>query len=175
MECVWQVYSLLMKRLQAAPVEGIRLDLDIAVLASAGKVVHRLHALLLVSLGRSCYEVAALLREHPCTVERWMNRYQECGLEGLREHPRGGRPSSLTSAQLRQLQAELLESPIKSHHRQSRWSGKLVALHLHRDYGLSYSVRHCQRLLTQAGLNAASFLAFSAPPGRDLETRRDRL
>ena len=138
-----------MNRLQSAPVESIRLDLKTAMLASSPRVVHRLHTLLLVALGSSCYQVAAALGEQPRTVERWQNRYEAFGLEGLREYPRGGRPSSLTSEQLGQLQAELVASPIPTQYGQPRWSGKLLALHLHREFGLSFSVRHCQRLLAR--------------------------
>lgn len=55
---------------------------------------HRLHGLLLVTAGQSCREVAALFGENGTTVQRWVNRFEEGGLDALREGERSGRPAA---------------------------------------------------------------------------------
>ena len=49
------------------------------------RFVHRLHCLLLVGTGRSCYEVAEVFGDDPRSVERWVHEFQQHGVEGLRE------------------------------------------------------------------------------------------
>lgn len=62
------------------------------------RFLHRLHCLLLIAEGRSCYEVARWFGEDPRTIERWVHALDWYGIEGLREHHAGGRPPSwLTS------------------------------------------------------------------------------
>ncbi len=103
--------------------------------------------MLLVSQGRSCYEVAHWFDEDPRTVERWVHAFVVGGADGLVDHHHGGRPGRLTGSQLQQLALELALDPRQAGYPQSRWSGKLLALHLERSYGVSVSVRQCQRML----------------------------
>jgi hypothetical protein len=53
---------------------------------------HRLHGVLLVCQGHSCYDVGEWLGEHPTTIERWVHRFEGIGFNGLREGPREGLP-----------------------------------------------------------------------------------
>ena len=75
------------------------------------RFMHRLHVVLLVSLGHSCYEVAKWIAEDPRSVERWVHAYQAQGCEGLREHHGGGRPARLTRTQRDALAQALAGSP----------------------------------------------------------------
>ena len=109
--------------------------------------MHRLHVLLLVSLGRSCYEVAAWFGENPRTIERWVQRYEAQGLEGLQDHHHGGRPSKLSAEQAPRLEQQLRQAPPLLGYGQARWSGKLLCRHLEEHYGLRFSLRQCQRLM----------------------------
>ena len=111
------------------------------------RFMHRLHAVLLVSVGRSCYEVAGWFNIDRRSVERWIHAYEQYGAEGLREQQRSGRPAQLTAQQVQQLGLELAVDPGRAGYPQLRWSGKLVAVHLDRHYGVSLGERHCQRLL----------------------------
>lgn len=61
---------------------------------------HRLHGVLLVSQGASCYQVAEWFGENPRTVERWVKRFETRGFAGLREAVRPGRPGLLTQTQM---------------------------------------------------------------------------
>ena len=141
----------------------------------SARYLHRLQAVLLVSAGRSCSEVALWFECSPRTIERWSRAYDAGGVGQLRLPHGGGRPASLSSSQKRQLQCEIGQAPAEQGYRQRHWSGKLLSLHLERNYGLVVSQRHCQRMLkcALAALDDATAatpdMALSAPadpPGR---------
>lgn len=137
-----------MHRLQPPPANALRAMLETEVhRSSESRVIHRLHAVLLVSVGCSCYQVAHWFGEDPRSVQRWIHSYEQHGLDGLREQHRAGRPARLTPEQLQQLRPELAVSPGQAGYTQARWSGKLLAQHLERDFDLHFSQRQCQRLL----------------------------
>ena len=137
-----------MRRLRPPSEDALRAALASAVQRSGElRFIHRLHAVLLVSKGCSCYEVAHWFGDDPRSVERWIHAYEKSGVEGLRDHLHAGRPAHLMLLQLQQLALDLAGDPSLAGHSQSRWSGKLLALHLESNYGVSLSQRHCQRLV----------------------------
>jgi transposase len=70
-----------------------------------------LHCVLLIAEGRSCYEVARWFGEDPRTIERWVHALDEYGIEGLREHHAGGRPTKLADEHLQHLALDLQKPP----------------------------------------------------------------
>jgi transposase len=140
-----------MHRLQPSTEVELRAAMSCAARRSGeARFVHRLHAVLLVSLGRSCYEVARWFGESPRTVERWVHAYEQRGDGGLHELQRAGRPARLTPQQASQLALDLARGPRACGFAQSSWSGKLVLRHLQSRYSVRLSLRHCQRLLRRA-------------------------
>ena len=130
------------------PTDAIRGELAAAILVSTElRSMHRLHAVLLVSLGHSCTEVAEWFGDSPRSVERWVHAYEAGGLDGLHDPPHGGRPAALSVMQLQELRSELAWPPAGFGYGQLSWSGKLMALHLERHYGVVLSQRQCLRLL----------------------------
>lgn len=113
------------------------------------RAVHRLHAVLLVSLGYRCPEVAHWFGDSPRTVERWVRSYEAQGLDGLRDHHHGGRPGILTPGQINVLRSELGGEVGAAGDASPHWTGKLLARHLERIHGVAISLRQCQRLLKQ--------------------------
>lgn len=120
---------------------------------AAGKVspelrhIHRLHCVLLIAEGRSCYEIARWFGDDPRTIERWVHAVDERDLEGLREHPVGGRPAKLLGEQAQRLALDLRNPPRLCGYAKRTWSRKLLRQHLERSYGIKLSVRQCQRML----------------------------
>ncbi|MDE2292859.1 MAG: helix-turn-helix domain-containing protein [Elusimicrobia bacterium] len=112
---------------------------------------HRLHGVLSVCRGLSCYETAAVWGRSPRSLEHWVRRYEDQGLSGLKERPRPGRPAALTSSERARLQRELMRDPVRCGWPDARWSGGLVRAHLARRYQRSLSLRQCQRLLRKLG------------------------
>ena len=54
---------------------------------------------------------AAVSTQMSTTVQRWVRRFEQGGLEALREGERSGRPSALDAAQWRKLQGDLRKTP----------------------------------------------------------------
>lgn len=128
----------------------LRETLEAACRKSAeARFLHRLHCVLLVAEGRSAQEVAQWHGVDPSSVARWVRRFNEHGLDGLREGRRAGRPGRLDSEQLKALSADLKKHPRAFRYVQATWNGFLLAAHLENRYGIRLSVRQCQRLLRQ--------------------------
>lgn len=115
--------------------------------AKDAHLLHRLDGVLLVAEGRSCGEVARWFGVNRRTVERWIHADYAQGMSGLAEHHPGGRPARLSIAQLQEVGRVLLAPPAVLGYPDRRWTGKRLALHLARHYGLALGIRSCQRLI----------------------------
>jgi len=112
---------------------------------------HRLHGLLLVTARQSCRKVAALFGDNRTTVQRWVSRFEQGGLEALREGERAGRPRSLGARNWRRLQGDLRKIPREFDLAATIWDGPVLSEHLRRRYRVDLGVRQCQRLLREMG------------------------
>ena len=93
-----------MRKLQIEDAEVMRIALQQEIVRSdESRYDHRLHGLLLVTAGQSCRQVAELFGENGTTVQRWVRRFEQGGLDALREGERSGRPSALDSGAWRKL------------------------------------------------------------------------
>jgi transposase len=110
---------------------------------------HRLHGVLAVARGLSCYKTAAIWGQSPRAVEYWVKRFKTEGVKGLQEKKRPGRPTTLTSEQMEFLQSDLERGPEAVGVDARKWTGILLAKHLREYYGVEMGVRQCQRLLKQ--------------------------
>ena len=107
---------------------------------------HRLHGVLLVAQGLSCSKVADLLGHTTKTIENWVNNFNSDGFAALRDEKRTGRPSKITANLLEQINDEIRLDPHDLGYNQNLWDGKLLSHHIKIKYGISISVRQCQRL-----------------------------
>lgn len=86
----------------------------------------RLEMVKACSLGRDAEAVAAWSGRTPRTVNRWLSRFEQKGIEGLKDAPRSGRPKSADESYIEKLEAAIETKP--------------------RDLGLSFDVWTSQRL-----------------------------
>lgn len=107
---------------------------------------HRLHGVLLVCSGRSCYEVAKYLGHSPRTIEYWVKRFERFGFSGLHDRERPGRPATFDKKIKAGISKDLRRSPREFGHSQNLWDGKLLGHHLKKIYSINLGVRQCQRL-----------------------------
>lgn len=139
-----------MRKLEIADAEIMQLALQQEILRSEEtRYDHRLHGVLLVAHGLTCYAVADLLGQDPRTVERWVRRFKTRGFAGLHEGNRSGRPRRLDVAQWDAMNRELRRPPREFGYPQNLWDGKLLAHHLAQAHGVILGVRQCQRLFRQ--------------------------
>ena len=141
-----------MRKLQIEDAEVMRLALQQEIARNEeSRYDHRLHGLLLVTAGQSCRKVAELFGENGTTVQRWVRRFEQGGLEALREGERSGRPSALDTGQLRKLERDLRNTPRDFGIPATLWDGRVLSEHLRRHYGVHLGVRQCQRLFRRMG------------------------
>jgi len=139
-----------MRRLEIQDVETIAVATQQEILRSEeSRYDHRLHGILLLCSGLSCYQVADMLGHSPRTVEYWAQRFERSGFSGLQEGLRSGRPPRLASSQRRALVRDLHRSPRDLGYPQNIWDGKLVSHHLAHKFGIRIGERQCQRLFHQ--------------------------
>lgn len=112
---------------------------------------HRLHSVLLVSQGHSCYDVAEWFGHSPRSVQYWVQKFNEKGFAGLQDVERPGRPSQITPKIRKELARHLRKSPMEFGYKRSFWDGKLLSHHLQKKYRLSLGVRQSQRLFNEFG------------------------
>ena len=141
-----------MRRLEVQDREIMRVAVQQEILRSGeSRYDHRLHGILLVCSGLSCYETAEVLGQSPRTVEYWVQRFERSGFAGLEEGERTGRPSALDDALLATIGKDLRRSPRDLGYDQNLWDGKLLSHHLQRAFGVHLGVRQCQRLFRRLG------------------------
>ena len=112
---------------------------------------HRLHGILLVCRGISCYETAGILGQSPRTVSNWIHRFKTHGLAGLQDHDRPGRPSVLGAIKTERVAGDIRREPRDLGYSQNLWDGKLLAHHLAKVFKIRIGVRQCQRLFHHLG------------------------
>lgn len=71
----------------------------------------RAHGILLSHQGFAMRRIAAVYRVSRYAVSEWLERWHSAGLVGLYDHPRSGRPPSLTSAEQHKVDQYLQEHP----------------------------------------------------------------
>ena len=74
--------------------------------SSDARFVHRAHAVVLVTHGHRCIDVAQWIGETPRSIERWINAVELGGPDALHDHRHAGRPRRLTPGQMRQLASD---------------------------------------------------------------------
>lgn len=112
---------------------------------------HRLHGVLLICSGMSCYQVAELLGQSPRTVQYWVKRFEESGFAGLQEGEKSGRPTVFDEALCQRIGKDLRQQPQTFGYTQNLWDGKLLSHHLSQKYAVKIGVRQCQRLFGKMG------------------------
>ena len=141
-----------MRKLQIEDSEVMRIAIQQEIARTEeSRYDHRLHGLLLVTAGQSCRQVAELFGENATTVQRWVRRFEQGGLEGLHDGERAGRPRTLNAAQWRKLQADLRKTPRDFDLAATLWDGPVLSEHLYRRFSVELGVRQCQRLFRQMG------------------------
>lgn len=136
-----------MKKLKIKNADIMRVAIQQEIICSEeARYDHRLHGVLLISQGMSCYKVAQYLGQDSTTVQRWVNRFNHNGFAGLQDVERKGRPKRLTDVQLNTLKSDLRKSPREFDYGQNMWDGKLLSHHLFKHYGVHLGVRQCQRI-----------------------------
>lgn len=141
-----------MRKLEISNAEMVLLTVQQEIMKSEeSRYNHRLHGLLMICKGFSCYEVADILGHSPRTVEYWVRHFDQKGFEGLSDDPRPGRPPALTDSLRQAIEKDLRTDPRELGYTQTMWDGKLLSHHLLSVHKVKLGVRQCQRWFQKLG------------------------
>ena len=141
-----------MKKLTISDNTEMRIALQQEIVRSENsRYDHRLHGVLLVASGHSCYEVAKLFNHSPRSIEYWVQRFNETGFAGLQDAPKAGRPSQVSEKIRNKLGKYLRKSPREFGLEYNLWDGKVLSHHLKNHFQIEVGVRQCQRLFHEFG------------------------
>ena len=131
-----------------------------------GRVSARLLALANALDGLPGEEAARLAGMTGQTLGDWVHRYNEEGVEGLRDRPRSGRPCALDEGRQAALKALVLRGPDLKRHGCVAWRARDLCDVVERRFGVRYREAGMLRLLK--GLDLSWQKARPVHPEADL-------
>ena len=132
-----------------------------------GRVSARLLALADALDGLPREEAAALAGMTGQTLGDWVHRYNEEGLEGLRDRPRPGRPCALDEGRQAALKALVLKGPKLERDGCAAWRVRDLCALVERRFGVCYGESGMLRLVRRLDLSRqeARPVHLGADPG----------
>jgi transposase len=110
-------------------------------------------AILAVTDGQRCDDVARTLRVTPKTVHQWVHRLLCEGLPGLKRKKPTGRPPKLTNTQQQAL-ADLIEKgPVQAGFASACWRSPMIQQWIYERFGVYYNVFYIAQLLRNLGFS----------------------
>jgi len=123
----------------------------------------------------SCEQTAELFGDSPRTLANWVRRFDLKGLAGLAEGNHSGRPTRLSSEQLEEVRGLVRQPPAAAEVDANLWDGKSLSVCLQKRYGVTMSVRQCQRLfrLVDTRYRLRRPLVAKADPQKQAEHKKN--
>src|SRR3972149_6357852 len=113
----------------------------------------RLHLVYLVALGHSSRKLSEIYNISFKQIINWVHRFENEGIDGLKDRKGRGRHSALTKEDL--LRIKLLitkEKPSKYGFESQKWTGPMVKQWIQKEYGVEYQKAQIYNLLTKIGI-----------------------
>ena len=115
-------------------------------------LVQRAQIILLSKQGKRVIEVAEQLHLCDRTVRRWIYRFNEAGVEGLRDQSRAGRPPTYSEEQRSEVVAASLTDPQSLGLPFGSWTLDRLQAYLHEHKGIPIKRSRIAEILAQEGL-----------------------
>lgn len=114
----------------------------------------RLHLVYLVALGHSSRKLSELHNISFKQITNWVHRFENNGIEGLKDKKGRGRHSALSDDQLERIKTVVLtHSPLDYGFQSERWTGPLLAQWIKKEYGLVFQKAQVYNLLEKVGIS----------------------
>ena len=142
-----------------------------AIMSSSdeSKYLFRVFAVNMVLAGTPASQVGASAGYTKAAVTGWVKTADEQGFEALRSQHRAGRPSKLTSDQLKEIDQDLQKDPKTLGFKV--WDGPTLSSHIKSKYGVDICVRQCQRLFRSLGYSRIRPQPYPSKGYEDTEER----
>lgn len=102
--------------------------------------------------GATVEDIAAQLPLARGSVYLWLHRFEERGIAGLQDHPRGGRPPTYSREQVSQIIATALDRPQHLGVPYASWTLDRLATYLAERHGISMKRSRLDEVLLSEGL-----------------------
>jgi transposase len=140
-------------QIQAPAAEGREAVARLARSRTAqARQVERAQVVLAALDGEGVGAIAARLQLSPATVYLWLHRYEQQGLAGLADQPRGGRPPTYTREQVGTIIATALTDPQTLGQSYSSWTLDRLVAYLAEQHGIAMKRSRLDELLLAEGL-----------------------
>ena len=103
--------------------------------------------------GRSIREIGKIFGQAYSTMRDWLVRADQAGLERLYDISPPGLSRKLSPEQIAELRADLIAGPQKHGFESEMWTGRMMAEHVRRKYGIEHVPRTMQRLMHHVGFS----------------------
>jgi transposase len=131
----------------------------------------RLYAVYQIAKGTNAKDLQELYSTSHKSICNWVHRYNSEGIEGLKDRPRSGRPSSLSPEQKSALEHVIRGVPLDYGYNTVTWTGALVIDFVKKSFGVEYKRAQIYNILHSLG--------FSFQKGKgyypEIEERAERL
>ena len=118
------------------------------------KVGYRLMYVYLSSLGESSLEIGDKFKLSFRQVRGWVKRFEQEGIEGLKDRKGRGRKSRMSDEQKQELKRVVLEvSPSEYEYNTETWNGVLLLDWIEKKWNLSYKKSQIYNILKELGLS----------------------
>ena len=104
------------------------------------------------SQGRMAPAIAAELHLTAYTVRDWIKRFNRCGVAGLEDRPRAGRPPTYTAEQVAKVVATALTDPKSLDLPFASWTLDRLAAYLNEQKGIAIKRSRIDEILVHEGL-----------------------
>ena len=139
------------------------------------RVIERAQALMAVYGGESGYRVAQHLGHDPDVIYRWLDRFEQQGLEGLYDQARSGRPAEYNEGQRGECLAIAQTAPQQLGLPFGYWSLDRLVEYINQQVGIPISRAQLARVLESEGLRwYQEKTYFTERPDPDFAEKRGR-
>lgn len=114
------------------------------------KLAHRLQGVYLASKGLTCPEIMNVTGFSRRAIQQWIAKYNEGGIDALKDSPRSGQPPKLSRQQEKALRKRIDSGPAKADG-VAVLNGPVVRQILEREFGVVYSLWGVYHLLHRLG------------------------
>jgi len=112
----------------------------------------RLYAVYQVSLGQASRKLESLYNTSFKQITNWVHRFEEAGIEGLKDKPKSGRLPKLSNENVTELSNILKHaSPEDYGYNTATWNGPILREYIEKYYGVKYQKAQIYNLLKKLG------------------------
>jgi transposase len=143
--------------------------------ATDRKLRDRTQIVLMAHRGRPHQDIAADLAITPRTVQRWLNRYLEFGLAGLRPRKAKGAEARIPPEMAQEIRRWVIEGPARQGLDRANWTYAELAEHLYRTHGIRASRSAMQRFCRKLDIRVyrPTYCFLRGDPAKQAEARED--